>query len=141
MNMKSFLFVVLFFAASCASQHQVIKSPKTVTTPSGLQYIVLKAGNGVKVKAGDQILIFETATYRDGTLLYTNENSSNPIKILVGGHQATDGEDEGFRGMRQGEVRKMIIPPHLSKRKSYPQNLSPDSIIVVKVVLSGIVKD
>ena len=59
--------------------------------------------------------------------------------LFIGRAQdATEGEDEGLRGMKTGEIREMIIPPALSKRQSYPPNLSPDSIIVVKVILEKI---
>ena len=87
---------------------------------------------------GDTVLIRETARYRDGTVLYSNEQNNQSIQVVIGGHQSTDGEDEGLRGMNEGEIREMIIPPVLSRRTTYPPNLSPDSIIVVKVILEKI---
>jgi len=80
-------------------------------------------------------LIYETTSYLNGTILYSNENTGNPVKVLIGGHQATDGVDEGLRGMQIGEIRKLILPPFLSKRTTYPDNISPDSTIVVKIEL------
>ena len=52
-----------------------------IKTKSGLQYMILKKGKGNKARAGDEILLFETTRYRDGTVLYTNENSKNPVKV------------------------------------------------------------
>lgn len=114
---------------------------KIITTASGLQYSIIKEGSGKEAKAGQEVLIYETASYRDGTIIFSNENTGKPVKVLIGGNQATEGEDEGLRGMKEGETRKMIIPPHLSKRKVYPPNLSPDSIIVVNVELYKIITD
>jgi FKBP-type peptidyl-prolyl cis-trans isomerase len=109
-----------------------------VTTPSGLQYKIIQSGNGKPANVGDEVLIFETTCYRDGTVLYTNENSKNPVKVLIGGNQATQGVDEGLRGMQAGEIRQLIAPPYLVKRKSYPPNVSPDSTLVIKIVLHKI---
>ncbi len=123
---------------ACAGKDKLKQSTSDnpyVSLPSGLQYQVIAEGEGTPAGEGDTVLIFESASYRDGTLLFTNENSGQPAKVLIGGHQATDGEDEGLRGMKVGEIRKMIIPPAVSRRSEYPYNLSPDSTLVVKVIL------
>lgn len=113
-------------------------SPKIIQTKSGLQYTILEKGKGEKVQEGDEVLIYETTSYRNGTVLYSNYNSTTPVKVLVGGNQATAAVDEGLRGMQVGEVRELIAPPHLVKRKSYPPNVSPDSILVIKIRLDKI---
>ncbi|HPG07234.1 MAG TPA: FKBP-type peptidyl-prolyl cis-trans isomerase [Saprospiraceae bacterium] len=124
----------------CHSDHDTRhgKESELITTASGLQYQSIQAGKGRSAQAGDTVLIYETASYRNGTVLYTNENSERPISVLIGGNQATKGEDEGLRGMKEGEIRLMIIPPALSRRSTYPPNLSPDSILVVRVLLDKI---
>ncbi|MDX1939931.1 MAG: FKBP-type peptidyl-prolyl cis-trans isomerase [Saprospiraceae bacterium] len=109
-----------------------------IQTSSGLKYQILKKGSGPRTQAGQAVLIYETTTYLDGTILYSNENTNNPVKVLIGGNQATAAVDEGLRGMRAGEVRKLIAPPYLVKRKEYPDNVSPDSTLVIKVILHEI---
>lgn len=89
-------------------------------------------------KAGQEVLLFETTSYLDGTVLYSNENSKSPVKVLIGGNQATTAVDEGLRGMQVGEIRKLIAPPNLVKRKSYPPNVSPDSALTIKIILHKI---
>jgi len=111
-----------------------------VEKKSGLKYKILEKGSGLQAQAGDEVFIFETTSYRNGTILYSNYNSTNPIKILLGGNQATEAVDEGIRGMRVNEVRELIAPPYLVKRKSYPENVSPDSTLVIKIKLSKIVR-
>lgn len=106
-----------------------------IATPTGLKYKILKEGNGFPAKAGDEVLIFETTSYRDSTVLYSNENTDTPVKVLIGGNQATEGVDEGLRGMKEGEIRQLIAPPYLVKRTSYPPNVSPDSTLVIKIIL------
>lgn len=123
---------------SCGEQARSVVSGDYVTTASGLQYKVLKKGNGEPAKAGNEVLIYETTKYRDGTVLYSNEEAGSPVKVLIGGNQATEGVDEGLRGMQVGEVREIIAPPDLVKRKSYPPNVSPDSTLVIKLILHDI---
>jgi FKBP-type peptidyl-prolyl cis-trans isomerase len=100
--------------------------------------MILKKGSGEKVKVGDQILLYETTSYRNGTVLYSNENSGNPIKIQVGAGQVTAAVDEGLQGMRTGEIKKIIATPNLVKRTFYPKNVSPDSTLVIKLILHKI---
>jgi len=131
--MKStFLILIVFFLFSCAN--------KIVETKSGLKYTILEKGTGIKAQAGDEVFIFETTSYRNGTVLYSNYNSKSPVKILLGGNQATQAVDEGIRGMRTNEVRELIAPHYLVKRKSYPANVSPDSALVIKIKLHKIVR-
>ncbi|MGL6268160.1 MAG: FKBP-type peptidyl-prolyl cis-trans isomerase [Chitinophagaceae bacterium] len=109
-----------------------------MTTESGLKYRIIQIGAGQKAKVGQEVLIRETTTYLDGTVLYSNENSNSPVKVLIGGNQATNAVDEGLRGMQEGEVRQLIAPSNLVKRKSYPPNVSPDSSLMIKIILDKI---
>ncbi|WP_422080523.1 SUMF1/EgtB/PvdO family nonheme iron enzyme [Ulvibacterium sp.] len=111
-----------------------------ITLESGLQYEILKTGTGETVKEGDEVIVHERMGYRDGTELYTTDGSENLPKFLVGGNQAVEGVDQGVRGMQTGEIRKLIVPPSLSKRKQYPDFLSPDSTLVNEIEIVEIIK-
>lgn len=111
---------------------------KMKQSPSGLQYMLLKKGRGPKAKTGQQIMLFETTSYRTGQVLYSNENTATPIRVLIGGNQATKAVDEALVGMREGEIKKIIAPPHLVKRTEYPSNVHPDSTLVIKMILHKI---
>lgn len=115
-------------------------SDKIISTSSGLKYRVLEKGAGIKAQAGDEVFIYETTSYRNGTVLYSNYNSTSPVKVLIGGNQATTAVDEGLRGMRAGEIRELTAPHYLVKRKGYPANVSPDSTLVIKIKLDKIVR-
>jgi FKBP-type peptidyl-prolyl cis-trans isomerase len=137
--MKWVYLVILIALVSCSKQQE--KSASTdeyVTTSTGLKYKILQKGTGESAKAGNEVLIFETTSYRDGTVLYSNENSDSPVKVLIGGSQATEGVDEGLRGMQVGEIRQLIAPHYLVKRTGYPPNVSPDSALVIKIILHKI---
>ena len=131
MKLVGVTFLVLILV-SCAN--------KIVTTKSGLNYRIIEKGKGIKAEVGDEVFIYETTSYRNGTVLYSNYNSTSAVKILIGGNQATTAVDEGLRGMRVGEVRELVAPPYLVKRKGYPPNVSPDSTLVIKMKLDRIEK-
>lgn len=107
-------------------------------SPSGLQYTILRKGHGPKAKTGQQIMLFETTSYRTGEVLYSNENTTTPVKVLIGGNQATKAVDEALVGMREGEIKKIVAPPYLVKRTGYPPNVHPDSALVIKMILHKI---
>jgi len=131
--MKRYLYLFsILFVCSCSN--------KLFKTASGLQYRILEKGSGVKAQVGDEAFIYETTSYRNGTVLYSNYSSKTPVKVLIGGNQATQAVDEGLIGMKVGEIRELVAPHYLVKRKSYPANVSPDSTLVIKMKLAQIVK-
>ncbi len=85
-----------------------------IKTASGLKYIILKKGSGPAAAVGQEVLIYETTSYLNGTVLYSNENTNNPVKVLIGGHLATEGVDEGLRGYASWRNKKINFAP-LSK--------------------------
>ncbi len=137
--MKYLLILLCVYFSSCTPP-QKAKSPYDdyITTETGLKYKILQKGSGAQAQVGQEVLIRETTTYLDGTVLYSNETTHSPVKVLIGGNQATNAVDEGLRGMQVGEVRQLIAKPDLVKRKSYPPNVSPDSTLVIKMILHKI---
>ena len=111
-------------------------SEKTeITTSSGLVYQILKPGTGETASEGYEVLVHEKVTYPSGKLIYNTHDVGSTAKFKIGANQAISGVDEGVRGMQTGEIRRMIIPPHLSKRSAYPDILSPDSTLIYIIEL------
>ncbi|MGA2052414.1 MAG: FKBP-type peptidyl-prolyl cis-trans isomerase [Opitutales bacterium] len=88
--------------------------PETVTTPSGLQYQILQAGNGTEAQAGQTVTVNYTGWLTDGTKFDSSDDHGQPFQFALGGHQVIAGWDEGVAGMKVGEKRKLIIPPDLA---------------------------
>lgn len=86
------------------------------------------------------MLLFETTSYRDGTVLYSNEGAERPIRITLGAEQVTKAVEEGLNGMQGGEVKLIVAPPNLVKRSVYPDNVSPDSSLVIKLIVAEVIK-
>lgn len=129
--------LVLLLVAPLVLWPGCARSQKAVTTPTGLVYTVVAQGSGPAARAGQQVLIHETTTFSDGRTLYSTRGGP-PLRFLLGGEQVIDGVDEGVTGMRVGERRRMIVPPSLSRRGSYPEGLSPYDTLYYDVELVGI---
>jgi FKBP-type peptidyl-prolyl cis-trans isomerase len=103
-----------------SSEHQSLltlnkakPSTKTVTTPSGLQYVVLKAGKGAKPKPGQTVSVHYTGTLTNGKKFDSSRDRGQPFSFIVGQGQVIKGWDEALGDMKVGERRKLTIPAKL----------------------------
>lgn len=128
---SSALAMIIVLPLACAGL-------RSITTPSGLVYTVVEAGSGPTARSGQWVSIHETTSFADGRVHYTTRTGGKPIRFLLGGRQVIDGLDEGVTGMRVGERRRMVVPPELSRRSSYPDGLSPDDTLYYDVELVAI---
>ncbi|SFB66575.1 FKBP-type peptidyl-prolyl cis-trans isomerase FkpA [Flagellimonas taeanensis] len=141
-NIHTSLLMLLFLGMitlSCNSNKKA-KDDGFVETESGLKYKILKEGSGKSVKAGQEVLVHETMSYTNDSILFDSRTLPNPVKILVGGGQAVAGVDEALVGMKKGEIKKLIVPPKLSKRTGEHTFPNPDSTLLYKVELIDIVE-
>lgn len=113
---------------------------RLVRTGSGLTYQTLKKGQGDKAKEGQQVLIHEKMRYENDSLLFSSYGLAQPIKFLIGGNQVIAGVDQGVRGMKKGGIRKLIVPPWLSKRMGNQTFPHPDSTLIYEVELIDILR-
>jgi peptidylprolyl isomerase len=86
---------------------------KVVTTPSGLKYEVIKAGDGATPKTGQTVVVHYTGTLEDGTKFDSSRDRGQPFSFKLGVGQVIKGWDEGLSTMKVGDRRKLIIPPEL----------------------------
>jgi len=90
------------------------QEPKTVTTPSGLQYIETKVGDGAEAKAGQRVSVHYTGTLDDGKKFDSSKDRNQPFEFQLGAGMVIKGWDEGVAGMKVGGSRKLIIPHELA---------------------------
>jgi FKBP-type peptidyl-prolyl cis-trans isomerase len=91
----------------------VAKKEKTITTPSGLKYTILKAAKGATPKKGQEIFVHYTGTLTNGKKFDSSRDRGQPFSFRVGRGQVIPGWDEALITMKVGERRKLIIPPNL----------------------------
>ena len=86
---------------------------ETVTTPSGLQYIDEKVGDGAAPQKGKRVTVHYTGTLTDGKKFDSSRDRGQPFKFVIGVGQVIAGWDEGVMSMKVGGRRKLIIPANL----------------------------
>ena len=87
------------------------KKDGVVTLPSGLQYQVLREGNGRKPKATDQVKCHYEGMLVDGTLFDSSIQRGEPATFPLNGVIA--GWTEGLQLMQEGAKYRFFIPYHL----------------------------
>ena len=88
------------------------KKDGVVTLPSGLQYQVLKAGNGKKPSATDQVVCHYEGTLIDGTVFDSSYKRNEPATF--GLNQVIAGWTEGVQLMSEGAKYRFFIPYNLA---------------------------
>lgn len=141
-NMSSSFLILLFLSGITLNCNSIKKAKyeNFTETSTGLKYKILRKGNGESAKVGQEVLIHETMSYMNDSLLFDSRTLPNPVKVLVGGSQAIAGVDEALVGMKKGEIKKLIVPPELSKRKSEHTFPNPDSTLLYRVELIDILE-
>lgn len=83
--------------------------------PSGVIYADVRPGNGLEVQAGSRINLQWVLRKSNGYFVDSSErNGSVPFIFTVGDATAIAGLDEAIRGVREGGVRRLLIPPSLA---------------------------
>lgn len=109
--------------------------PKAIKTPSGLQYVVLKEGDGKAYpKYGQKVTVHYTGTLLDGRMFDSSVHRGEPATFAIG--QVIDGWNEALQTMSKGEKRTLIIPPELGYGvHGYPGIIPPNSYLIFDVEL------
>ncbi len=88
------------------------KRVEVKTTPSGLQYEVIKEGDGPQPTAADQVVVHYTGKLIDGTVFDSSENRGVPATFGV--TQVIPGWVEALQLMKVGSTWRLFIPSALA---------------------------
>ena len=88
------------------------KRAAVTTTPSGLQYEVVKEGTGRQPKASDTVRCHYEGTLIDGTVFDSSYRRGMPAEF--GLRQVIAGWTEGVQLMKEGAIFKFYIPYNLA---------------------------
>jgi FKBP-type peptidyl-prolyl cis-trans isomerase FklB len=109
-----------------------------VTLPSGLQYKIIKAGDGPKPTAEDTVLCHYRGALVDNTEFDSSYKRGEPLKIPVGG--VIKGWTEAIQLMPVGSKWQLFIPSDLAygERGAPGSPIGPNSTLVFEVELISI---
>lgn len=114
------------------------KKDGVVTLPSGLQYTVIKEGNGKKPKATDKVKCHYEGFLIDGTLFDSSIQRGEPA--VFGLQQVIAGWTEGLQLMQEGAKYRFFIPYKLGYGASGAgASIPPYSALIFDVELINVV--
>ena len=110
--------------------------PNAVTTPSGLQYVIVQEGTGDGTPAkGAMVTAHYTGKLLDGSKFDSSYDRGQPIEFPVGAGRVIKGWDEAFLSMKRGEKRVLIIPSSLGYGPSGRGPIPPNATMIFDVEL------
>ena len=114
------------------------KKEGVVVTPSGLQYEIIKAGNGELPTDNDRVKVHYHGTLLDGTVFDSSVNRGNPAEFVVSG--VIKGWTEALKMMPVGSKWKLYIPQELAYGSRDNGTIKPFSMLIFEVELLSIEK-
>jgi FKBP-type peptidyl-prolyl cis-trans isomerase FklB len=113
------------------------KKEGVTTLKSGLQYQVLKEGNGPKPKATDKVTTHYHGTLIDGTVFDSSVQRGQPATFPVNG--VIPGWVEALQLMNTGSKWRLFVPSNLAYgNRAVSEKIGPNSTLIFDVELISI---
>ncbi len=108
-----------------------IKDKVTSKTESGLGYILVKEGDGIKAAAGNTVSVHYTGYLEDGTIFDSSMKRDQPFSFILGMGRVIKGWDEGIALMREGDKVRLIIPADLAYGERSAGGVIPPNVALI----------
>ncbi|MDZ4668134.1 MAG: FKBP-type peptidyl-prolyl cis-trans isomerase [bacterium] len=90
-----------------------VKGKDTLTTASGLRYILVQKGSGEQAAVGKTVDVHYTGYLMDGRTFDSSIERGEPISFPLGQNMVIKGWEEGIALMKVGDKMRLIIPSEL----------------------------
>ena len=111
--------------------------PGVRTTPSGLQYQVIREGSGPKPQPTDKVRVNYKGTLLDGTVFDSSYDRGEPVEFAL--NQVIPGWTEGVQLMPVNSKYKFWVPANLAYGPNGQPPIGANATLVFEVELLGIV--
>lgn len=116
-----------------------LKKAGLETTPSGLQYEILKDGDGAQPESTDEVTVHYTGKLTDGTVFDSSVERGEPASFPL--DRVIAGWTEGLQLMKEGAKYRFYIPYDLAYgEEGRPGSIPPYSTLVFDVELLSVNK-
>ena len=110
------------------------KQDGVVTLESGLQYKVIKAGEGASPTAESQVQVHYSGKLLDGTEFDSSYKRGEPATFPV--NQVIAGWTEALQLMKEGDKWQVVIPSELAyAERGAPPTIPPNATLIFEVEL------
>ena len=107
------------------------------TTPSGLQYTILRQGTGPRPKPSDRVKVNYHGTLLNGSVFDSSYDRGQPTEFAL--NQVIPGWTEGVGMMPVGGKYRFWIPSNLAYGEKGPPSIGPNATLVFDVELLQVV--
>ena len=114
------------------------KKPGVKVTESGLQYRVIKEGEGEKPGPEDQVVVHYTGKLTNGKVFDSSEERGEPATFGV--NQVIKGWTEALQMMPVGSEWELVIPAEIAYGSKGQGPIPPNSTLIFNVKLLEIKK-
>ncbi len=108
------------------------------TTESGLQYKIIKEGNGPSPEADSRVKVHYHGTFVDGDVFDSSVERGEPAEFVVG--QVIKGWQEALQMMKVGGKWQLYIPPQLAYGDNTRGRMEPNKMLIFEVELIDILE-
>ncbi|ULG93068.1 FKBP-type peptidyl-prolyl cis-trans isomerase [Leptospira interrogans] len=110
-----------------------------VVAPTFAEDLVIKEiriGTGKEAFSGSNVTVHYVGTLTNGKKFDSSRDRKNPFTFNLGAGEVIKGWDRGVRGMKEGGIRKLTIPPELGYgSRGAGAAIPPNSTLIFKVEL------
>ncbi|MEI8202299.1 MAG: FKBP-type peptidyl-prolyl cis-trans isomerase [Bacteroidota bacterium] len=112
----------------------------TLSTATGLKYIMVQQGTGNKAQAGKKVKVHYTGYLTDGSTFDSSLDRGEPIEFVLGQGQVIPGWDEGIQLLKVGDKARFIIPPAIGYGAQAMGPIPANSTLIFDVELVDVEK-
>ena len=117
--------------------NNVKENPDIKETPTGLQYRVLKEGDGASPSKTDRVKVHYVGKLMDGSEFDSSIERGEPTEF--GLNQVIKGWTEGLQLMKVGAKYEFFIHPKIAYGQRARPKIPPNSVLIFEVELLDIV--
>ncbi|GET26342.1 FKBP-type peptidyl-prolyl cis-trans isomerase [Prolixibacter sp. NT017] len=111
-----------------------VKKPEINVTESGLQYEIIKEGEGTVPDPDGYVKVHQRAILVGGKILDDTYKNNEPMEFRL--KDTIDGYQEGLMMMRTGSRYKLYIPPELAwGKRGSGGRIGPNAVVIFDVSL------
>ncbi len=104
----------------------------------GLYIEDVREGTGEVAEPGMLVLVHYTGWLSDGTKFDSSHDRDQPFSVVIGEGNVIPGWDEGIPGMREGGMRRLVIPYGMAYGASGRGPIPPRATLVFDVELLAV---
>lgn len=115
------------------------KKKDVMTLPGGVQYKVIKEGNGIIPSETSRVKVHYEGRTIDGEIFDSSYNRGEPIELRV--NQSIKGWTEALTHMPEGSIWEIYIPQELAYGERQQGSIEPYSTLIFKMELQKVTND